>query len=73
MTKIQNEAREKFIELLVSGGFSKCQAIKVFDFYREEKIVKFDYVNSRYVVKHGAFMDKQTIKNAIDHVSTTSD
>lgn len=68
MTERQEKAQAKFIEMLIDGGFAKDHAEKVFQFYQQENLVKFDYVNTRYVVKHGALLDKQTIINAIQMI-----
>lgn len=64
----QEKAQAKFIELLISGGFAKDHAEKVFDFYKKERLIKFDYTNTMYTVKHGALLDKQTILNAIEMI-----
>ena len=67
-TNDQKTAQAKFIELLIDGGFAKDHAVKVFELYKQENLVKFDYVNTRYVVKHGALLDKQAIINAIQMI-----
>lgn len=59
-------AEAGFIETLMRcGGIPRADAIKVFGFYRKAKIVKNDYAMSRISVKHGAFLDKATIKRAV--------
>ena len=45
------------------------QARAVFNLYKQEKILKIDAVMGSWSVKHGAFLDKQTIKNAVAMVT----
>jgi len=45
------------------------QALAVFNLYRKEKILKVDAVMGSWSVKHGAFLDKTTIQNAVKMTS----
>ena len=45
------------------------QSRAVFNLYKQEKILKVDAVMGSWSVKHGAFLDKQTIKNAVAMVT----
>lgn len=47
------------------SGCSKVEAEKVFQVYRKAKILKNDFINGVINVKHGAFLDVSTIRNAI--------
>lgn len=58
-------AEAKFIESLIDGGFAANQADQIFDFYKKENLVKFDYANQRYTVKHGGLLDKAVLKRAL--------
>lgn len=40
-------------------------AAKVFDLYKKNKLIKFDRLNRRYTVKHGAFLDADVILRAL--------
>lgn len=60
-------AEKSFIETI--RNISKCteeQATKVFKIYLKEKIIKRDLQMGKYNVKHGAFLDKEVIQNAIN-------
>ena len=60
-------AVDNFVETIQSiSGCNKAEAEKVLAVYRKNKIVKLDAVIGRYSVKHGVFLDKEVIKNAID-------
>ena len=45
------------------------QALAVFNLYKKEKILKVDSVMGSWSVKHGAFLDKSTIQNAVKMTS----
>ena len=45
------------------------QARSVFNLYKQEKILKVDAVMGSWSVKHGAFLDKSTIQNAVAMVT----
>jgi len=51
--------------MLADDGFSTEQADAILELYRREKIVKLDWGVGRYNVKHGAFLNKQTLQNAL--------
>lgn len=44
---------------------TEAEAEKVLAVYRKAKVLKNDFVNGRIDVKHGAFLDAKTIRNAI--------
>lgn len=50
-------------------NLTEDQARAVFNLYKQEKILKIDAVMGSWSVKHGAFLDKQTIKNAVAMVT----
>jgi hypothetical protein len=47
------------------SGCTQTEAEKVLLVYRKAKVVKNDFVNGAINVKHGAFLDVSTIRNAI--------
>jgi hypothetical protein len=60
-------AENNFIENVISiSGCTKIEAEKVLSVYRKFKIVKMDAVVGVISVKHGAFLDADAIKNAIN-------
>lgn len=60
-------AERDFIKTLMTfGDISESDAKKVFAFYRKLKVLKNQYAVSRISVKHGAFLDKETIRRAIN-------
>lgn len=59
-------AENNFAEVLMKfGEISKADAEKVMAVYRKLKLVKMDAVMGVLTVKHGAYLDKQTIANAL--------
>jgi hypothetical protein len=59
-------AEENFIASLMEfGAITRAEAIRVFDLYRREKIIKRDTAIGRYHVTHGAFLDREAIRNAL--------
>lgn len=59
-------AENNFIEVLMTvGEISKEDAEKVLVVYRKLKLVKMDAVNGVLSVKHGAYLDKEVIANAL--------
>ena len=61
-------AENNFVEVLMNfGEISKADAEKVLVVYRKLKLVKMDAVNGVMSVKHGAYLDKATIANAMSY------
>lgn len=59
-------AENNFVEVLMNfGEISKADAEKVLAVYRKLKLVKMDAVMGVMSVKHGAYLDKATIANAL--------
>lgn len=59
-------AENNFVETLQRcGEIDKDTAEKVMRFYLYNKLAKLDAVNGTIKVKHGAFLDKQSIVNAV--------
>tara|TARA_R110000803_G_scaffold46420_1_gene97409 strand:+ start:352 stop:600 length:249 start_codon:yes stop_codon:yes gene_type:complete len=46
-------------------ALTESQALAVFNLYKKEKILKIDSGIGSWTVKHGAFLDKSTIQNAV--------
>ncbi len=60
------QAEENFISNVCQiAEISKADGEKVLRVYRKLKLVKMDAVNGVLSVKHGAFLDALTIKNAV--------
>jgi hypothetical protein len=59
-------AENNFIEVLMNlGGISKADAEKVLSVYRKLKLVKINAVSGVLSVKHGAYLDREVIQNAL--------
>jgi hypothetical protein len=64
-TRLVN-AENNFIEVLMTlGEISKAEAEKVLAVYRKHKLVKMDAVMGVLSVKHGAYLEKEVIGNAL--------
>lgn len=60
-----NRGEEDFIETLMKlGDISRPDAIKVFNYYLQHKLVKRKSLD-KYEVKHGQFLDRETIRRAL--------
>jgi hypothetical protein len=65
-TRMENAA-DKFCATLVElGGCSATEAVKVFNLYLKNKVIKMDAVGGVYNVKHGAFLDRDVIRRAVE-------
>jgi hypothetical protein len=59
-------AENSFIENIMNiAKIDKAAAEKVLTVYKKLKIVKLNATIGNYTVKHGAFLDKDTILNAV--------
>lgn len=60
-------AADCFVSMLIEmHGITKIEAYKVLTEYRKAKVVKLDAVGGRYNIKHGVFLDRDVIQNAIN-------
>lgn len=59
-------ADEHFVEQVMKQGFTRDQAVKIFDEYKRLRVIKRDVVHSRWNVKHGAFLDADVLQRALD-------
>jgi hypothetical protein len=61
-------AESSFVETLMRcGDLTKDEAIKVKATYRKLRIIKNEYAVSRITVKHGAFLDREVIRRALNY------
>lgn len=68
-TRIEN-ADKDFAEIIANiSGCDMATARKVTAFYLKNKLAKRDAVIGRVTVKHGAYLDKRAIENAIDMIA----
>ncbi len=64
-TRIEN-AHENFTETLMHwGAINKADAIAVKGFYLKNKVAKLDTGIGRISVKHGVYLEKSVIKDAV--------
>jgi hypothetical protein len=60
-------AEESFAETLMQiANISKADAFKAIATLRKVKAIKVDAVGGRMVVKHGAYMDADVIRRAVE-------
>lgn len=55
--------------LMAAGEITKEQAEKVLQAYRRARVVKMDAVVGVISVKHGAFLDRDVIRNAMESLA----
>jgi len=62
-------AEEGFLQVLMDlGGINKSEAMKVLGVFRKAKVLKMDPVGGRMSVKHGAYLNPDVIKRALESV-----
>lgn len=63
------EAEERFLRYAKErAGLSQSEAERVMAAYRKAKVIRFDHVTGQFTVKHGAFLDVETLR----HVAETT-
>lgn len=65
-TRIVN-AQERFIAILESKGFTREDAVKAMNTMLKLKVAKLDPVSGVINVRHGAFLEKEVIQNAVNY------
>lgn len=60
-------AEERFIAVIKAKGFSRVEATKAMKTMLKLKVAKLDAVSAEIKVKHGAFLDYDSIKNAVNY------
>lgn len=61
-------AENAFIETIMNiAGCNKAEAKKVMRLYLKERLAKCDAVIGRITVKHGAYLEADVIRRAIDY------
>jgi hypothetical protein len=59
-------AEDRFLSALSEiGDISPEDAVKVFNYYSKHKLLKRSNVVGHVTVKHGAFLEKDVIRNAL--------
>ena len=59
-------AEESFIsDIIEQFGFNKSEAVKIYNVYLKEKIIKVDPIGGRVLLQHGAFWEKEVMQRAL--------
>lgn len=61
-----SNATDGFINLCAEMGFTRDEAIKILNVYQKAKAVKLNIAMGRYDFKHGAFVDVEVMKRALE-------
>lgn len=64
-TRVEN-AIQNFIDLTVEMGFTADEAVKILNVYKKAKVVKLNVAMGRYDFKHGAFVDADVMRRALE-------
>ncbi len=64
-TRIEN-AIQNFIDNTVEQGFTADEAVKILNVYKKAKAVKLNVAMGRYDIKHGAFLDIDVMRRALE-------
>ncbi len=66
----QIQAESDFLDVLQRNGWLDRESAElVLAYYRKHKLVKMDAVNGTMTVKHGAFLDTDTIRRCAEIVA----
>lgn len=60
-------AENVFIEMIQERGFTRAEAEKAMRTMLKLKVAKLDPISGRINVKHGAFLDPEAIRNAVNY------
>jgi hypothetical protein len=60
-------AENAFIEIIMEKGFTKEEATKAMNTMLKLKLAKMDAVIGRISVKHGAYLEVDVIRNAVEY------
>lgn len=67
--RIRN-AEESFIQVIREKGFTREEATQAMLAMLKLKAAKLDPIGGRINVKHGAFLESQAIRNAVNYYAT---
>jgi len=59
-------AEKAFLDIVESKGFTRDQAAQILSTYKRHRLIKIDPVGSSFHVKHGAFLDADILRNALN-------
>ncbi|MCK9615522.1 MAG: hypothetical protein M0R48_08465 [Candidatus Omnitrophica bacterium] len=64
---IRNQnARQRFLDLVQEQfHFSDDEAVVIFDYYLQKKIIRLDNINGTFILKHGIFWDHRCMSSAL--------
>jgi predicted TIM-barrel enzyme len=65
-TRIVN-AEENFVQIIIEKGFTKDEAFKAMRTMLKLKVAKLDAIIGRITVKHGAYLEASSIRNAVNY------
>lgn len=66
------EAERRFIDIIIGIiGCERPDAARILNHYRKLRIANLDPVGGSISVKHGAFLDADTLKNALEAARVT--
>ncbi len=58
-------ARERFLVYAEKhGGLSRAEAERALAIYQKNRVIRLDRVTGAFHVKHGAFLDRETLRRA---------
>ena len=60
-------AENNFVEVIMNKGFTKPEAEKAMATMLKLKVAKMDAVGGRITVKHGAYLEEDVIRNAVEY------
>lgn len=61
-------AQRNFIEIVRERtSCTEAEAVKAFETLKKLRLIKLDAVGGRYTVKHGAYLEPDALRNAINY------
>lgn len=65
MAERGEHARERFLAYAEKhGGLSRIEAERVLAAYQKHRVIRLDHVTGAFHVKHGGFLDRETLRRA---------
>jgi len=65
VTRTENAKNSFYNYVMEQHQFTKEQAQKILETYLKLKLIKLDCITGQFKIKHGAYLDKDILENAL--------
>lgn len=60
-------ASQRFLDLVKEQfHFSDDEAVVIYNYYLQKKIIRLDNINGTFILKHGIFWDRRCMSSALE-------